>query len=493
MQTLIPALFYYVSSPPHPLPLPLHLTFTLLSTSPSPPPPHLHPPLHLTFTLLSTSPSLSSSPPHLTLPSTSAHLTLPSTSAHLTLPSTSAHLTLSPPPHLHPPLHLTFTLPSSSPSHSSPPHLHPPLHFTFTLPSTSPSRSSPPHLHPLPLHLTFTLPFTSPHPLPLHLIFTLPSTSPHLFLSTSPSPSSPPHLHPPLHLTFTLLSTSPSPSSPPHLHSPLHLTFTLPSTSPSRSSPPHLHPLPLYLTFTLFLSTSPSPSSPPHDALRDRLVCGLRNTGIQKRLLSEASLTLAKAGVIAQGMEAAEKNAKRLQGGEAVHVPINKVIPRREKTEGPGWRKQEKPCYRCGRSGHVPSACRFRDATCHKCQKKGHIAKACRSGPSAHRRKLQPKSPKRGARQVQTFDQGTVSDPEVEEFTMFKVGGKTHEPIVVTLGVNGQQLPMEVGTGAAVSVISTTTRENLFHSCQLNSTSTILTTYTGQLSSQRTQETECLW
>ena len=70
---------------------------------------------------------------------------------------------------------------------------------------------------------------------------------------------------------------------------------------------------------------------------------------------------------------------------------------------------------------------------------------------------------------------------------MFKVGGKTHEPIVVTLGVNGQQLPVEVGTGAAVSVISTTTRENLFHSCQLNSTSTILTTYTGQLSSQRTQ------
>ena len=142
-----------------------------------------------------------------------------------------------------------------------------------------------------------------------------------------------------------------------------------------------------------------------------------------------------------------------------------KVIPRREKTEGPGWRKQEKPCYRCGRSGHVPSACRFRDATCHKCQKKGHIAKACRSGPAAHRRKLQQESPKRGARQVQTIDQGIVSDPEVEEFTMFKVGGKTHEPIVVTLGVNGQQLPMEVDTGAAVSVISTTTRENLFHSC----------------------------
>ena len=44
-------------------------------------------------------------------------------------------------------------------------------------------------------------------------------------------------------------------------------------------------------------------------------------------------------GEIAQGMEAAEKNAMRLQEGEAVHVPVNKVIPRREKTEGPGLRK----------------------------------------------------------------------------------------------------------------------------------------------------------
>ena len=80
---------------------------------------------------------------------------------------------------------------------------------------------------------------------------------------------------------------------------------------------------------------------------------------------------------------------------------------------------------------------------------------------------------------MQAIEQGAVSDPDVEEFTMFKVGGKPHEPIVVTLGVNGQQLPMEVDTGAAVFIISSTTRANLFHSCLLNSTSTVLTTYTG--------------
>lgn len=58
-------------------------------------------------------------------------------------------------------------------------------------------------------------------------------------------------------------------------------------------------------------------------------MCGLRNNAIQKRLLSEANLTLAKAGEIVQGMEVAEKNAKRLQGGETALV--NKVIPQGEK------------------------------------------------------------------------------------------------------------------------------------------------------------------
>ena len=46
---------------------------------------------------------------------------------------------------------------------------------------------------------------------------------------------------------------------------------------------------------------------------------------------------------------------------------------------------------------------------------------------------------------MQAIDQGTVSDSEGKEFTMFTVGGKPREPIVVTVEVNGQKLPMEVG------------------------------------------------
>ena len=46
--------------------------------------------------------------------------------------------------------------------------------------------------------------------------------------------------------------------------------------------------------------------------IRDRIVCGIMNSKIQQKLLSERSLTLARAVEIAQGMETAAKNAKEL-------------------------------------------------------------------------------------------------------------------------------------------------------------------------------------
>lgn len=45
------------------------------------------------------------------------------------------------------------------------------------------------------------------------------------------------------------------------------------------------------------------------DTLRDRLVCGTRHEGIQKRLLTEAPLTFKRALEIAASMETAAKDA----------------------------------------------------------------------------------------------------------------------------------------------------------------------------------------
>ena len=50
-----------------------------------------------------------------------------------------------------------------------------------------------------------------------------------------------------------------------------------------------------------------------NEALRDRLVCGVRNLQIQKRLLSEAKLKYSKAVEIAVAMETAIRDASELQ------------------------------------------------------------------------------------------------------------------------------------------------------------------------------------
>ena len=210
-----------------------------------------------------------------------------------------------------------------------------------------------------------------------------------------------------------------------------------------------------------------------NDALRDRLVCGLCNNSIQKRLLSEANLTFAKAVEMAQGLEAAERNAKKLQGYE--ETPVNRVDQKATTSKSP-----EKSCYRCGGTGHTPNNCKFRNATCRRCQKKGRIARVCRSGRALEESREQAAPRTRNRGQVHTIEQTPVVDEEEMTFAMFRLEGKTHHPIIVTLEVNGVQLPMEVDTGAAVSVISSTTRDKFFPKCSLRSTMAVLTTYTGE-------------
>ena len=63
---------------------------------------------------------------------------------------------------------------------------------------------------------------------------------------------------------------------------------------------------------------------------------------------------------------------------------------------------------------------------------------------------------------------------------LFKVNGKSSNPITVVLDVNSRKVSMEVDTGAAVSVISKETRARLIPNIKVNDTSVILTTYIGE-------------
>ena len=124
-----------------------------------------------------------------------------------------------------------------------------------------------------------------------------------------------------------------------------------------------------------------------NEALRDRLVCGLRSDNIQKRLLSVKDLTLKVALHTALSMEAADSTASALHGWDAqvniLHKNKKKFTRQREhQLQKP---KEFQPCYRCGKNNHMPTQCRFISAICNKCGKGGHIAPACKTKPEFRR------------------------------------------------------------------------------------------------------------
>ena len=106
------------------------------------------------------------------------------------------------------------------------------------------------------------------------------------------------------------------------------------------------------------------------DNLRDRLVCGIADQVLQKRLLSEQNLTFKMAFEIAQSHKSAARNIVTLQGSSKVHQLKNDT-------------DKLSLCYRCGRKGHSHTKCKFKSATCHFCGKIGHIKPVCRSRNSS--------------------------------------------------------------------------------------------------------------
>ena len=145
-----------------------------------------------------------------------------------------------------------------------------------------------------------------------------------------------------------------------------------------------------------------------NEMLRDRLVCGVNDSRIQRRLLSEADLDFDKALKAALAMEMADRDAEDLQGDKKATT-----------TEGAVFRAGRWYCYRCG-GKHKASLCKHKQTVCHHCGKKGHILRACRKGAEA---RSETRSPPRNTMPV------TIEGEEEDVYTMFPLRSKKYDPI----------------------------------------------------------------
>ena len=186
------------------------------------------------------------------------------------------------------------------------------------------------------------------------------------------------------------------------------------------------------------------------EALRDRLVCGLRSEVIQRRILAE-DLTLRKAYEILHGM-----------------------------------------------TGHSPERCFFKTQKCRRCGRKGHIAKVCKSAdksgpqetqkPNATKSRSFPKRRQAGHRAgyVELSDSCVVPDDAdiLEDCRdLFAITGGEGTPeaaIMLEPEVDGVILPMELDTGASVFLISEKVWRERLPKAELLKSDTLFDIYTGE-------------
>ena len=125
------------------------------------------------------------------------------------------------------------------------------------------------------------------------------------------------------------------------------------------------------------------------DMLRDRLVCGVADPVIQKRILQEKTLQFKKAFELAQAFEATAKNTADLQGSTIHKLGQQGFSPK--PWQGNNQKKSAQKgtsdeCYRCGGS-HQPSGCPFKSSKCYNCGLVGHIKISSQNVESRKREK----------------------------------------------------------------------------------------------------------
>lgn len=238
--------------------------------------------------------------------------------------------------------------------------------------------------------------------------------------------------------------------------------------------------------------------------MRDRLVAGIKDPDLKRKLLKETKLDFQGAKQILEDWDAinqavthptevlmtnrprqnsnfrrSTKSQANLQHSRAnsrnsqpqrnqPNYETNKSSPH-QSNRRPG--RFQGSCDSCG-GNHLRATCRFKQAECRSCHRIGHIASVCRSKPSGYH--------KANVKAVEFNEHDETPDTEEESICAFKVQSKSESHLYHTVTFNnGSTASFIIDTGSPVTFMPRSVFQTLQLNCPLTPASSSITGITG--------------
>ena len=221
--------------------------------------------------------------------------------------------------------------------------------------------------------------------------------------------------------------------------------------------------------------------------MRDRLIAGVRDTELKRKLLKEKPPDFKQAKSIVQDWDAVNQ---ALQEPSDANVMTTRKTFQKPKgftsfqpvTGKPNWNKPRQrfqpnrrtansgKCDSCG-GNHMRFTCKFKTAECHSCHKIGHIAKVCRSKPTRQNQHVR-------TTEIDSKTEIDPSDSDADELQILSVKSDRHLYQKVTFD-NGQTSDFVIDTGSPVNFMSKSELQRLQLNAKLQRTSSTITGVSG--------------
>ena len=123
----------------------------------------------------------------------------------------------------------------------------------------------------------------------------------------------------------------------------------------------------------------------------------------------------------------------------------------------PAGKMPNTKCYHCGRSNHLPTKCKFKEAKCYSCGKTGHVSSVCLSKKGKGNLKVhalnEMEEPNEDENFSLSYDLCKLFENDLNNVESISEDTENDEPYIEIMKINGKPFRFELDSGSGVSTI----------------------------------------